>query len=63
MAVDVNIGTVETEVSATDPELLKNPAFIARLVAMVKEELKREALEEERRMADRSASRNTGRRR
>jgi hypothetical protein len=57
MAVDVSIGTVETQLTAQDPELVRNAAFIAKIVAAVKEELAREELVKARRDADRTASR------
>lgn len=60
MAVDVSIGSIEAKVSAADPELLRDPVFLARLVAMVKEELAREALEEGRRAADRRPGQGGG---
>lgn len=63
MAVDVHIGTVETKLTATDPDLLRSPEFMKRLVALVKEELAREEELKVRRAADRMASRNPGGRR
>ncbi|MEL7211163.1 hypothetical protein [Cognatishimia sp. MH4019] len=54
MAVDVNIGTVETVMQATDPDALRSPAFVRQITALVKAELAKEALEDERRAADRS---------
>lgn len=60
MAVDVSIGTIEATASAADPEVLRDPVFLARVVEMVKEELKREALEDQRRDADRRASSGPG---
>ncbi|TJZ91296.1 hypothetical protein FA743_12295 [Paracoccus gahaiensis] len=55
--MDVHIGTVETQVTATDPKLLQDPKLIARIVQMVKEELAREQLEAGRRERDRSTGR------
>lgn len=52
--MDVHIGTVETQVTATDPRLLQDPKLIARIVQMVKEELARDELEAGRRDRDRS---------
>lgn len=52
--MDVHIGTVETQVTATDPKLLQDPKLIARIVQMVKEELARDELEAGRRARDRS---------
>lgn len=52
MAVDLRIGTIETTLSATDPAALRSPEFIATIVAAVKEELRRDELERERREAD-----------
>lgn len=61
MAVDVNIGTVETVMQATDPDALRTPAFVRQVAALVKAELARDALEQERRDADRSpAGKPTG---
>lgn len=60
--MDVHIGTVETQVTATDPKVLQDPKLIARIVQMVKEELAREELEKRRRERDRSPGRGgTGR--
>ena len=56
MAMDVQIDRIEARVTVADPALLKDPRFLAQIVAMVKEELKREALEEDRRARDRQAS-------
>ena len=63
MAVDMKIGSIETRLSATDPAVLQSPQFMARVVAMVKEELKREAEEDERRASDRKAVRGPAGRR
>ena len=61
MAVDMKIGSIETQLSVTDPDSLQTPKFMARLVAMVKEELKREAEEDKRRDFERRAlSRQSG---
>ena len=60
MAVDVTIGTIETTLSAADSAMLRDPAFLRQVVALVKEELKREALEDARRDADRRASHGPG---
>lgn len=54
MAVDLHIGTIETTLSAADPEAIRTPQFMAGVVAMVKEELARERDLEARRDADRS---------
>ncbi len=62
MPVDVTIGTVETKLTAQDPDLLQNEAFIARIVAAVKAELEKEQQLEQRRDADRAASRGARRR-
>lgn len=56
MAVDVKIGTVETTLTATDPDILRDPRFLRMVVALVKEELERDRLEDRRRAADRQAS-------
>lgn len=55
--MDVHIGTVETQVTATDPKLLDDPKVLAKIVRMVKEELARDALEQSRREHDRNPSR------
>lgn len=52
--MDVHIGTIETQVTATDPEHLNDPKFLARIVQMVKEELARDELEQSRREHDRN---------
>lgn len=54
MPVDVKIGTVETNLTATSPDLLRSPQFMAEIVRMVKEELRREQQLESQRSADRS---------
>ena len=54
MAVDVKIGTVETNLTATSPDLLRSPQFMADIVRMVKEELRRERELENQRAQDRS---------
>lgn len=55
--MDVHIGTVDTQVTATDPKLLDDPKFLAKIVRMVKEELAREELEQSRREHDRNSGR------
>jgi len=60
MPVDVHIGTVETKLTATDPELLRSPEFMRRLVALVKQELVQDEELKARRTSDRMASRNPG---
>lgn len=52
MAVDVKIGTVETTLTATDPDVLRSPQFMAEIVRLVKEELKREQMVEAQRSSD-----------
>ncbi|AXQ96270.1 hypothetical protein ORIO_23100 (plasmid) [Cereibacter azotoformans] len=59
--MDVHIGSVETQVTATDPKLLDDPRFIARIVRLVKEELARDDLEKGRRERDRSPTPPPGR--
>jgi hypothetical protein len=54
MAVDLQIGAIETTISATDPAALRTPEFIAAVVAAVKEELQRDKELDARREADRS---------
>ncbi|HMR48203.1 MAG TPA: hypothetical protein PKE40_03055 [Arachnia sp.] len=51
MAVDVNIGSVETVIEATDGSSSRQ-ALIAEVVQAVKAELDRERLAEERRARD-----------
>ena len=53
MPVDVKIGTVETNLTATSPDLLRSPHFMAEIVRMVKEELRREQAIDAQRAADR----------
>jgi hypothetical protein len=63
MPVDVKIGTVETNLTATSPDLLRSPQFMAEIVRMVKEELKREQDVAAQRTADRGiGSQPAGRR-
>ena len=54
MPVDVKIGTVETNLTATSPDLLRSPQFMAEIVRLVKEELRRERELDSQRVADRS---------
>ena len=61
MAVDARIGSVETEMTAHDPDLANDPKFIARVVARVMEEMKNAEIEKTRREADRKPSRTRGR--
>ena len=63
MAVDMKIGSIETRLTVTDPAVLQTPQFMARVVAMVKEELKRETEENNRRDSDRTAMRGPAGRR
>jgi hypothetical protein len=63
MPVDVKIGAVETNLTATSPDLLRSPQFMAEIVRLVKEELRRERELESQRAADRSfTAQQTGRR-
>ncbi len=62
MAVDMRIGSIETRLSIADPATLQTPQFMARIVAMVKEELERDAQDERRRASDRQAVRTPRRR-
>ncbi len=57
MPVDMHIGTVETKLSAADPETFTTPQFMAELVRLVKEELARDQEIKERRAADRTPGR------
>ncbi len=52
MAVDVKIGTVDTTLTATNPDVLRSPQFMAEIVRLVKEELKREQIVESQRSTD-----------
>jgi hypothetical protein len=61
MAVDVQIGSIETRLSAADPEVLRTPQLMAAIVAMAKQELERDRQLEDRREADMAPS--PGRRR
>jgi hypothetical protein len=61
MPVDMHIGTIETKLSAADPDALRTPAFMAEIVRMVKEELAREKELEARRDADRAPGRRPAR--
>ncbi len=54
MPVDVKIGTVETNLTATSPDLLRSPQFMAEIVRMVKQELQRDQAVSAQREADRS---------
>jgi hypothetical protein len=58
MAVDLHIGTVETTLSAADPDAIRTPQFMAAVVAMVKEELARDRELQARRDADTTPVRN-----
>jgi len=55
MAVDVDIRNVRATLTAQDPDLLQDEAFIAKIVAAVKAELEREELVKSRRESDRKA--------
>jgi len=57
MAVDVQIGTVETKLTAASPDILRSPQFMAEVVRLVKEELKREQALENQRSSDRTMAR------
>jgi hypothetical protein len=56
MAVDVQIGSIETRLSAADPEVLRTPQLMAAIVAMAKQELERDRQLEDRREADMAPS-------
>ncbi|MGV8937563.1 MAG: hypothetical protein ACOH2J_10600 [Allorhizobium sp.] len=57
MVVDVKIGTVETRLTAASPEILRSPQFMAEVVRLVKEELKREQALDSQRASDRTMAR------
>ena len=59
MPVDLKISNIETRLNTTDPAQLQSPQFIARIVAQVKEEIKREGEEKERRDQDRMGIRGS----
>lgn len=52
MAVDLHIGTIQTRVTSPAAELLRDEAFIARLVAVVRDQLEAERRVESQRAAD-----------
>lgn len=54
MPVDVKIGSVETNLTATSPDLLRSPQFMAEIVRMVKQELQRDQAVSAQRDADRN---------
>lgn len=56
MAVDLRIGSVETTLSAADPEALRTPQLMAALVALVKQELARDRELEAQRNSDRGST-------
>lgn len=58
MPVDARINTVQTEVTARDPDLL-DARLVEQVVARVLAELERRQLEDDRRQADRRASRTS----
>ncbi len=54
--MDVQINEIVSTVTVVEPQLLRDPRFLRQIVALVKEELAREELENRRRMADRQAA-------
>jgi hypothetical protein len=56
VAVDLRIGSVETTLSATDPEALQSPQLLSALVALVKAELARDRELEAQRASDRGST-------
>jgi hypothetical protein len=58
MAVDLQIGTIETTLSAADPAAIRTPQFMAAVVEMVKQDLARERETDSRRDADRALRRS-----
>ncbi len=56
MAVDLRIGSVETTLSAADPDALRSPQVLSALVAMVKQELARDRELEAQRDSDRGST-------
>lgn len=61
MPVDARINTVQTELTARDPNLLDDPRLLDQIVARVMAEIDRRQLEDRRREADRRVSRAGGR--
>jgi len=57
MAVDVKIGTVETTLTATSPDVLMSSPFMTEVVRLVKEEMKREKALEGQRTSDKTMAR------
>lgn len=57
MAVDVKIGSVEMKLTASSPDILRSPQFLAEVVRLVKEEMKREATLETQRSNDKTMPR------
>lgn len=57
MAVDLRIGSVETTLTAADPEALRTPELLSALVALVKQELARDRELEAQRNSDRGSTR------
>lgn len=54
MTVDLRINTIEANVTHLDEQLLRDPAFISRLAAAVREQLDRETQQTAQREADQS---------
>jgi hypothetical protein len=57
MAVDVKIGTVETRLTATSPDVLLSSPFMTEVVRLVKEEMKREQALDKQRANDKTMAR------
>lgn len=52
MAVDLQIGSIQTLVTAADPDLAGNPQFIARVAEAVRAQLEAERRVDDQRAAD-----------
>jgi hypothetical protein len=63
MAVDIKISTVETRLTATSPEVLRSPQFMAEIVRLVKEEIRRDQALDTQRSNDQAMVRSTPARR
>lgn len=61
--MDVNIEEVQTTVRVADPKQVLSPEVMARIVAMVMQELERTRALEAQRASDRAANARAGRRR
>lgn len=60
MSVDLGIGTIATTLSAADPEMFKSSAFRAEVQKILREELKEQREQDERRAQDMRGLRENG---